>query len=210
MYNSEHGQDKWLNENIFKNKRNGVFVEIGALDGIQHSNSLFFEKELAWSGLCIEANPKTFELLKKNRQCFCENVAIADHRNISKFLKCDGGLYGWSGLIEGIEYQHLKRIAEHIPEEKQSIIEVKCELLNNVLRKYFLQDIDYMGIDTEGMEYNILSSFSFDKFNVEVFDIENNFMNFPIEELMNEKGYKKIIRLDVNDIYIKKENDKQY
>jgi hypothetical protein len=57
LYHSEHGQDRWLNENIFKGRRNGVFVEFGALDGIYTSNSLFFERELGWTGVLIEADP---------------------------------------------------------------------------------------------------------------------------------------------------------
>ena len=49
-YHSEHGQDKWLNENIFKNKKYGIFVEVGAIDGLITSNSLFFERDLGWTG----------------------------------------------------------------------------------------------------------------------------------------------------------------
>ena len=52
-YKSQFGQDKFLNENIFKNKRNGVFIDIGAHDGITYSNSYVFEKQLDWTGICF-------------------------------------------------------------------------------------------------------------------------------------------------------------
>jgi len=54
-------QDKYLNETIFKNKKNGFFVDIGAYDGITHSNTYFFEKKLNSSlDLKIEHEPEFF------------------------------------------------------------------------------------------------------------------------------------------------------
>lgn len=53
-YKSQYSQDKFLNENFFKNKKNGVFIDIGAHDGITMSNSFFYEKQLGWDGLCVE------------------------------------------------------------------------------------------------------------------------------------------------------------
>lgn len=65
MYNSQWQQDKILNELIFKNKKNGFFVDVGAHDGKDISNSLFFEEYLNWDGICIEPNAKVYkELLK--------------------------------------------------------------------------------------------------------------------------------------------------
>ncbi len=203
MYKSEHGQDKWLNENVFKNKANGVFVEFGALDGVLHSNSLFYERELNWKGLCIEPNPHAFDLLKKNRNCIVENYAISDEEGIEKFLLFKGGLLGWSGLVNSIESQHMDRINKHISEKDRSVINVRCILLQELLARHDIFKIDYMTIDTEGSEYDIVKTFDFNKYDVDVFDIENNFHNYPIENLMNSKGYKKIKRLDINDIYIK-------
>ena len=43
MYYSQCQEDIYLNENIFKNKKNGVYIELGALDGILYSNTKFFE-----------------------------------------------------------------------------------------------------------------------------------------------------------------------
>ena len=60
---SQYKQDEWLYNNHFKNKKNGTFLEIGADDGIDKSNTKFFE-DLGWVGMCIEASPKRFKLLK--------------------------------------------------------------------------------------------------------------------------------------------------
>lgn len=54
-----------MNERFFKNLKNGVFFDIGAHDGVSLSNTYFFEKELGWSGICLEPIPEVFERLKK-------------------------------------------------------------------------------------------------------------------------------------------------
>ena len=65
---SQIGQDIILDERIFKGKRNGVFVEVGALDGFGASNTYFFEKERDWSGLLIEPNPIEYNKMDNNER----------------------------------------------------------------------------------------------------------------------------------------------
>lgn len=66
-YYSQCGQDEYLNRKIFKNRKNGLFLDIGANDCISFSNTYFFEKELNWKGICIESLPEVFKELEKNR-----------------------------------------------------------------------------------------------------------------------------------------------
>ena len=61
MYYSQCQEDIYLNENIFKNKKNGVYIELGALDGILYSNTKFFEDSLNWKGILIEPHPEKFK-----------------------------------------------------------------------------------------------------------------------------------------------------
>ena len=65
MYYSQCKQDQYINESFFKGKDSGVFVDIGAHNGISLSNSYFFEKELGWNGVCIEPMPEVYSELKK-------------------------------------------------------------------------------------------------------------------------------------------------
>jgi len=64
LYKSAQGQDKWLNEIVFRNKEDGFFVELGSMGGEVNSNTFYFEKQLNWDGLCIEANEELFKDLK--------------------------------------------------------------------------------------------------------------------------------------------------
>ena len=70
-YYSQINQDKYFIENINNNKQHGVFLDIGAHDGIVNSNTYALEKYLNWSGYCIEANQKIYKILRENRQCEC-------------------------------------------------------------------------------------------------------------------------------------------
>lgn len=202
-YYSEHGQDKWLNENIFKNKRNGVFAEIGAIDGLITSNTLAYEKFLGWTGLLVEANPVHETAIKKNRpNCKLEMVAVTESGlDTVSFLVCKG-VTGWSGVEKSIEPQHLDRIMKR--QEPVETVEVPAEDLSHLLAKHKLFKIDYLSLDIEGAEYDALRDFDFRSFDIEILDIENNFETEDVRKIMLKNGYEIIKRLGVNDIYRKR------
>lgn len=195
MYYSEFGQDRWLDEFIFKGKTEGTFVEVGAFDGIFHSNTYFFEKERNWSGICIEANPVLFADLVSNRKSRCVNCAVSDVTDELDFVQIDGVLRGWSGLAQYMEVEHLERI--EIRELDKRIIKVVSLPLHMVIDNVH---IDYLSIDVEGSESAIVSSFPFHKFNIDVLEVEDNFCT-GIHELVLSKGFSFLKRLGVSNIY---------
>jgi hypothetical protein len=76
---SQHEQDKILYDVLFKHKKEpGFFLDIGAYDAIDISNTLFYKKFLNWSGICIEPLPGRFKLLKENRKAICIEGAISN------------------------------------------------------------------------------------------------------------------------------------
>src|SRR6201993_4086539 len=68
-YQSQMGQDMFLNRWFFKNRGPGFFVDVGAFDGTLGSNTSFFEKRLQWTGIAFEPNPSAFEVLRATRSC---------------------------------------------------------------------------------------------------------------------------------------------
>ena len=74
---SQLGQDKIVDE-YFRGKRHGVFVDIGAYDGLTFSNTLMLERERDWTGICIEPLPDIFAELRKNRRCICVQACIGN------------------------------------------------------------------------------------------------------------------------------------
>src|SRR5262249_35133335 len=110
---SQCGQDRFLLENFFKGKRNGVFVDVGAYDGERFSNTLFFEKTMGWRGLCIEPLPSAFAKLTASRAAICENVCVSDFEGEADFVEADAGSdeQMWSGLTSRFDPRHVQRLA---------------------------------------------------------------------------------------------------
>lgn len=195
-YRSEHEQDRWLNENIFRGKREGVFVEFGALDGIFTSNSAFFEAELGWRGVLIEADPVNFAaLLQSPRRAIKLCAAIAADYGLAEFERVPG-IIGWGGLAATIEAEHRQRIGG----ETEKFI-VATLPLNAVLAHCGIGAIDYLSADIEGGEFEALRAFDFARFPTAIVDVENNFGGTAIAALMAARGYEKIAQLGINDIY---------
>jgi len=203
---SQYGQDKWLYDTFFTDKGPGVFMEIGADDGVDKSNTLFFEESLGWKGICIEPSPKRFKLLEQNRACICENYAVSDIAGEAIFLDIAGWGKGLSGIVHKYDTRHRKRIEAEIrhPLNKgKEVIKVNTELLPNLLDKHNITEIDFCTIDTEGGEYDILSTIDFNKYNIRIIIVENNYGDNKITKLLTDNGYKKIHKLTIDDVYIR-------
>ena len=212
LYPSQFGQDKYMNEQFFKNKRNGVFVDIGAFDGIIGSNTSFFENELGWTGICIEPIPEIFEKLQKNRSCICIKGCIADSDGPGTFLQICG-IEVLSGLLAHYDPRHMARAERELrahwrngtleKTQDKKIIEVDCYTLETILTTYNIYHIDYLSIDTEGNELSILKSIDFEKFDIDIIDVENNYKNPEFKKFLEGKGYKFVKKMGVDEIYQK-------
>src|SRR2546426_6776147 len=86
-YYSQHSQDRFIDNFLLYGKREGVFVDVGAYDGVALSNTYYFEKELGWTGICIEPNPIAYESLVKNRKCLSLNCGVGGREALLEFLK---------------------------------------------------------------------------------------------------------------------------
>ncbi|MCX6990466.1 MAG: FkbM family methyltransferase [Chlamydiae bacterium] len=205
-YYSQCGQDRLLNEKWFKNKKNGVFVDIGAHNGISFSNTKFFE-ELGWKGICIEPIPEVYEELKKNRSCICIQGCISDRNGKSSFLRVEGEPEMLSGLLTKYDPRHLERVYREIATRSYGkapkCIEVDCYLLNDLLRKNDVFHIDFLSIDIEGGELDVLKTIDFDQFDIEFVVIENNYRNQEIPDFLIAKGYELVANTGWDDVFKK-------
>ena len=204
-YFGQYKQDKYVNETFFKGKTDGIFVDIGAHDGITCSNSYFFEKSLGWKGICIEPLPNIFPILQKNRDCICINACIADFNGTGKFLKLSGCAETLSGLVGHYHPKHMGRINAAIETRggSKKIIESTCYRLDTLLDKYDITHIDYLSMDTEGNELSILKTIDFEKYYIEIIDVENNYNDPEIEKFLKKHGYKRIKHIVIDEIYRK-------
>ena len=151
-YSSQIGQDKWVHS-IIGDKRDGYFIELGACDGLYLSNTLFFERNLNWNGICIEPNDNYIKELYANRKCNISNELV---------YSCEGEKvnFALSDAASGIMDENIGPFTR----KDQSVLKITTTL-GNILDKFKAPNIiDYLSLDVEGQEYNILSTFPFDKY----------------------------------------------
>lgn len=203
-YYSQCGQDQFVNEKYFKNARNGVFVDIGAHNGITFSNSYFFEKELDWTGICVEPIPSVFAELEKNRKATLIKGCITDKEGESLFLLIRGPCEMLSGLVNKYHPRHLKRIEKSVKRLGGSYeyITVQCYLFNKILEEQGIKHVDFLSIDTEGGELDILSTIDFSRFQIDVMTVEDNYQDPRLITFLAEKGFRCIQAMNQDKIFV--------
>ena len=170
-YFSQAGQDKIIKEIFFKNKKKGYFIEIGAFDGVQGSNCYHFEKFLDWDGIAFEPSRIQFEKLKKNRKCKLLNEAVSHEIKDVEFIEVTEGLTQMSGINDNFYRRNLKIISNSKTSKTQSI-KLKTVTFEKSVPKNI--DIDYLSIDIEGGELDLLNSINFKDNDIKVVSVENN------------------------------------
>ncbi len=206
-YHSQHSQDRFVDKFLLHAKRDGVFVDVGAYDGIALSNTYYFEKELGWSGICIEPNPLAFESLSQNRKCVSLNCGVGAREELLEFLKLPGDLDLGSGFIRYFDdssiYKDPAFIAK-VTSDGGEVINVPVRRFNELLKSNQVTRIDYLSIDTEGADFEILSSIDFNTFDIQVIGIENSCFGDRIISFVSKKGYELRAVLGADEIYLKR------
>lgn len=193
-YYSQCQQDKIIYEKYFQGYRSGVFIDIGAHNGITFSNTYFFEKELGWTGICIEPIPEIFSQLKANRACECIQGCITDYVGEGRFFRVNSPVAHvemLSGLVKKYNPIHFDRMNRERTQTGGDfkIIDVKCYVLNDVLKNSGITHVNLLSIDTEGGEFEILSSLDFSKYKVDVIIVEDNYKDPRFIPFLKEKGF---------------------
>lgn len=207
-YYSQNGQDKYLVESVFKRKKNGVFFDIGAHDGISYSNTYYFEKELGWTGVCVEPQDENFELLAHNRTCICVHGGIFDTEGELEFIKVNGPSEMLSGLAHTYDPRHLERARREVAQFGGSIavLKIKTFRFNEVCAQNNITHIDFLSIDTEGSEEKIIKSIDFAAIDISVIAVENNYRENTVQHFLYTQGYTLVCTIGADDIYLKQTN----
>lgn len=187
MSRSQLGQDLEVLR-FYKNKQNGFFVEVGASDGLEISNTYLLESQYNWKGVCFEPIPSRFERLLKNRvNSTCYNEAA--YSESGRTLTFD--ISHVSDLLSGIS-DHIDAHKPKVDSSKTTIQVQTISLLDALDRANAPSFIEYMSLDTEGSEFEILSTFDFEKYTFGLIDVEHNFIEprrTDIRNLLSSKGY---------------------
>ena len=177
---------------------NKTFLEFGATDGIDLSNTYVLEKNFGWNGSLSEPSPQWHKNLKNNRpnSNIITECIWSKSGEVLDFFESDVGV-----LSTISEYKESDKVSipgntiERVRSGK--LVKVETISLNDVIHKSFNSVApSYISIDTEGSEYEILRFFNFKKFRPVVFTIEHNFTEIEnkIDGLMFENDYVRIFK----------------
>lgn len=181
----------------------GVCIDIGTGVGTERSNTYYFEKKY-WRCLCIEPNPKLYTHMRMYRR-LAMNIACSsyDKKEVSFYVYDinDGNQEAISSLIVD------QRLVESHKEMINKIDEIKVEVkkLDTVLSRINLEKIDFLSIDTEGTELEVLRGFDINRWKPKLLVIENNFNENKVSEYLESFGYIFSQRVGVNDFFVKSE-----
>lgn len=149
---SQLGQDHWVLKHV--NKTDGIFIDIGAHDGIELSNTYLLE-QMGWTGICVEPNRKSYQKLKNNRNCILDDRAV----------------YSKSGITLKFSENIDPTMSGLTPYGLQEVLTIS---LNDLCEQNNISQIDYISLDVEGAELEILQAFNFNKYKVKCWTIEHN------------------------------------
>ena len=167
-------------------KKEGYFVEFGATNGHDLSNTHLLETQFNWQGIVAEPAKSWHQDLKNNRDCHIETDCVWRETGKSLlFNEVDDGEL--STLDEFTKSDHFSK-----KRKKGTTYSVTTISLNDMLEKYNApREIDYLSVDTEGSEYEILSHFDFDSYNIKVITVEHNYTETraKVHKLLTQHGY---------------------
>ena len=168
QYFSQDKQDAFV-DSYFKQKRNGVFLEVGAADGLVYSNTLFFERSRNWTGLLIETNKELFETLAKHhRKAYALKVCLSIENKTSVVNFHPAGLIG--GIVNIMKLPLMERAKKEAPHIKRT--DSICIPLYSILKALNMSYINFFSLDVEGAELEILKTIPFHKVKIDLFYIE--------------------------------------
>lgn len=183
-----------LDKEILKylNFKDGFYIECGAYNGVDQSNTWYLEKSLNWKGILIEPSKKTFNELIINRgpKNFFENVALVSEN----YLKNNNKIY----LIENNLYSKVS--------SKNNILnskEVVATTLNNILKKHKIYKANFFSLDVEGYEKEVLEGLDLNIFHIDYILIETNYFD-QINLILKSYNYIFLKKLSIHDYLYKK------
>ena len=188
MSKSQLGQDIFALAQL-NFKKNGFFVEFGATNGVDYSNTLVMEKLFNWKGILSEPAKTWHRNLTLNRDSFIDLNAVWKNSNsVLMFNETNSAEYSTIEDFSNVD-MHSK-----IRSDGQ-IYKVNTISLVDLLLKYGAPSkIDYLSIDTEGSELDILESFDFGQYSFNVITVEHNYTDSRdrIFQLLKSNGYKRV------------------
>lgn len=182
-------------------KSNGYFIEFGATDGITLSNTYLLEKKFGWTGILAEPALVWRKMLCENRQVIISTKCVwSKSGTIVQFCETP-----WSELSTAFDFLESDR-HEGLRKNYKSYAVPTISLEDLIIKHHAPSIIDFLSIDTEGSEFDILNSFPFGEYKFRVIACEHNFTENreKIFDLLSRNGYVRVLTAisDFDDWYV--------
>jgi FkbM family methyltransferase len=189
LFNGQFEEDKWIAENI-ELPEYGVVIDVGADQPIHGSNTYFFEKVLGWKSVCIDADERVLDKLRKYRSNVVHSI-VSSYDGVGKFL------------------QRTEAGISHVSSAGNS--EVPSKTLNSILEENQIEEVTLLDIDVEGHELEVCQGLDWDKYRPKIVVIEfispaGGNIESSILEYFNKIGsYKLVHKTTANLIFVRNE-----
>jgi FkbM family methyltransferase len=183
-------------------KKLGYFVEFGATNGVTHSNTWLLEHKFGWNGIVAEPDRRWSEQLAASRSChICYDCVWKTSGQRLVFNEAP-----FAGLSTLDTFSGLDRHASKRQSGKKYLVETIS--LNELLSRYGApRKIDYLSVDTEGSEFEILSELDFDHWDISILTVEHNqtAQRKKLQKLLTGQGYSRVLTSlsDADDWYVR-------
>jgi FkbM family methyltransferase len=173
----------------FKNKKKGIYVDVGCQHPISNNNTYMLFKK-GWSGVNIDLDKKNIDLFNLERKKDFNITAAVSSGNYKKKLF----FYHSKSAINTIE----KKISQYQSAKVNQVRSIFTKTLNQILKDTKIKKIDYLSIDVEGHEHEVLNGFNIKKFSPDIVTVEYldlsmrrlEFKNNNIKKILNSNIYK--------------------
>ena len=205
-FRSQYGEDTYLWD-IFAGKTDGFFVELGAADGLLFSNSYVFEV-LGWRGLLVEPHPALYEACRRNRpgSLVVQAVAGPDDSTGEVDFFCAENDVGPSLLsFSKADKKHLSRCRKEGLELRT--VRVPYTSLNSLLEGV-TEQVDFLSLDVEGAELEVLAGFDLDRYDPRILLIESHGKDHKdrLDRYLLNFNYVSVMERHCNIFYGKKDD----
>lgn len=206
MYYSQFGEDRILAE-IFNGKKQGLCIEVGANDGINDSNTMYFES-IGWNCILIEPNPVLCKMIRASRSATLVEVAASDKNGETSLFVAEGAQRAHGVSTINSAEEALNKIKSY--GFTYSEVKVNTRTLNDILESLKVdRQIDFVSVDVEGHEMEVLKGFSIEKWKPTVILLEDNTNceKADVRNYLKAFGYHPFKRTGVNDWYAHETNE---
>ena len=176
IHYGEFAEDVLVNR-VLKNIEAGKYVDVGCYHPFKGSLTAQLYKK-GWSGINIDISKSSIDLFNLIRETDINlNLAVSDFNGQTSYFE-NSPINQQNSLIK-------RNI-------NQKMIKINCKNLNSILEENKFKKFEYLNIDVEGSEYNVIKGIDFKKYKPILITVENN--NLHIQDYIKSEVYKVLIK----------------